>query len=312
MINCPPNISIDVPAGSSSGMVAYAFPTASSDCPCPGISITLTSGQLSGVAFPLGVTNVCYTAKDSCGNTASCCFKVAVTEEMPCDVKTKGCIKYELLSITQNTAGERTYQIRVTNNCVGRMIYTAFGVPDGLIATKPDNNTVYTAPSGRQYTVSNPNTGPFNSVKFKSLSDSLANGESDVFKYTLPTQANPLFIHVMARQEPKIFSETYLNTFNCQVGTAPRPRSDAGPRLLRVFPNPTSGTLFADLSAREGEQVQVIVFDPQGRRVLEHTVMAEAIPQEIPLPEGLADGLYALEILTADGKREVVRFVVAR
>jgi hypothetical protein len=61
------------------------------------------------------------------------------------------------------------------------LIYTAIQLPDGVDAVEPANLSTYNSPEGRNYLVRNPNFTPFYSIRFKSTTDSIANGESDVF-----------------------------------------------------------------------------------------------------------------------------------
>lgn len=316
-LDCPSDIDVAVDPGAGPVVVNYNQPAVSSDCECPGIALNLTQGLPSGSLFPIGLTNVCYQAKDSCGNTATCCFEVFVREESACDIKTIGCLKWELLDITRDAENDLTYRIRVTNSCANKLIYTAIQVPDGLVAVSPANNSVFTAPSGRLYDVRNPNYSPFYSIRFKSQADSIANGQSDIFKYKLPGQTMPAYIHVNARLAPQLFFEAHLNTFYCPIGVTPDDDRPADKRegpanltTLRVFPNPTSGALYADFSEWQGEQLQIRVFSSQGQRVQMLTMQAEDIPQQIGLPEGLSAGLYFLEVLRPDGERHTVRFVV--
>ncbi len=321
-LDCPANINVTVDPGSGPVAVNYNAPTVSSDCECPGIALNRTQGPASGSPFPVGSTTVCYAAKDSCGNTATCCFLVEVTEETACDVKTIGCMKWELLGITRNaTTKDLKYRIRVTNTCANKLIYTAFQVPDGLTAVAPANNSVYTAPSGRQYDVRNPNYTPFYSVRFKSKADSIANGQSDIFEYQLPPQINPAYIHVNARLATQQFFEAHLNTFNCPIEVVNNKPQDliqsdnrGWPEAahLVVYPNPTSGTLFADLSDWTGEQLQIRVFDSRGQRLQLLTVQAADAAQQIALPESLASGLYFLEVSRENGEKRTARFVVQR
>ena len=316
-ITCPANIDIGITPGAGPTAVTYALPSASSDCPCPGLSLQMIAGLPSGSAFPPGLTQVCYQVKDSCGNTSSCCFEVMIREEQPCDVKKTGCMKYELLSITKDAAGKKTYRIRVTNSCSNPLTYTAIQIPNGTVADAPANNSVYTAPGGRKYDVRNPNFSPFYSVRFKSTTDSIANGESDIFEYVLPPQAQPAYIHITSRLEPQVFYEAHLNTFYCPVGITPVPKAEArsGPETASdptVFPNPTTGVLYADMSAWAGRRVQVRVVDSRGQFVQQWEVSAETALQEFHLPERLANGLYFLDMQTENGERKATRFAVQR
>ncbi|MBV6438623.1 MAG: hypothetical protein EPGJADBJ_00247 [Saprospiraceae bacterium] len=318
-IDCPTDLDIPIDPGAGPVAVNYNLPTVSSDCECPGIALTLTQGLAPGGLFPTGPTAVCYQAKDSCGNTASCCFEVFVREEEPCDVKTIGCMKYELLDITRSASSlNLNYRIRVTNTCANKMIYTAIQIPDGMAAVEPANNSVFTAGSGRQYDVRNPNYSPFYSIRFKSKLDSIANGQSDIFEYTLPPQINPAYIHLTSRLYSQVFYEAHLNTFNCPIEIVqdkPQNRNLAtpgSPSDIRLFPNPTSGALFADFSDWQGEQLKVQVFNSQGQRVQLFGIRAGDAPQRIELPEGLSAGLYFLDVLRENGEKQVARFVMQR
>lgn len=316
---CPSAVTIGVPSGVNGAAVTYNDPTATSNCPCPGIDLDMTSGLASGSTFPMGVTQVCYRAQDACGQTNTCCFNVTIEEDDPCDVKVIGCMKYELLTITQDQFKNKTYRIRVTNNCSSKMIYTAIQTPAGIVAMQPGNNAIYTAPSGNEYLVRNPNYTPYYSVRFRSLADSISNGESDILRYTLPAQAEVLFIRITSRLKTQQYYEAHLNTFYCPVGVTPLDeRFEDLPAMqemeltaLTVFPNPSTGTVFADLSSWEGEQLNLQVFNSQGQRVLFQTAVAGFEPQRLDLPQGIVKGLYFLEVSTEDGAREVTKFMIA-
>jgi hypothetical protein len=324
-ISCPSSIEIGLPTGSSGAVVDYVLPTASSDCACPGVELSLTNGLPSGSIFPVGASSVCYAAKDSCGQTASCCFNVTIGDGEPCDVKVNGCLKYELLTITKDMGGNRTYRIRVTNNCSNKLLYTAIQVPNGLVAMEPDNFSVYTAPSGNTYRVRSPNFSPQYSIRFTSQSDSIHNGESDIFKYTLPAQADVTYINVVSRLAPYVYMDAKLNTFYCPIGTTPstgdRPNLErdenrlftaTAPPRFTLSPNPTAGELFADFSPWQGERLSIRVLDgrAQTMRQLSLTALGEA--QRLDLPVDLPNGIYFVEMRTEQGERLVERFVVQR
>jgi hypothetical protein len=315
-ITCPNDVTVITLPGTGPTAVNYNLPTVTSDCPCPGAALTLTAGLASGSVFPVISTPVCYTATDSCGNTASCCFSVTIREEQPCDEKVAGCMKYEILRITKNAAQQHTYTIRVTNNCSNKMIWSAIRIPNGLVAEEPANNSVFTTPDGRNYDVRNPNFSPFYSVRFKSTADSISGGQSDIFKYTLPAQAgNVNYIYIASRLTNNLTYEAHMNTFNCPV-TNQRPaveriiENNNELSTLYIFPNPTSGMLYADFSAWQDERLQVRIINSQGQLAQNLAIKASGAQQQIVLREGLADGLYFIEILTESGDRQRVRFVL--
>lgn len=314
-LNCPAAISIDVAPNTNSALVNYLSPTAASDCTCPGIDLRLKKGLPSGSVFPLGVTELCFEAKDSCGQERNCCFTVNVSDGQACDVKTLACLKFELLSIKQNAQAQYTYTIRLNNQCSQKLLHIAFELPKSLLASAPATNTIYTAPSGRTYRVRNPNASPAYSIRFAALSDSIANGQSDVFQYTLPAIANVLFIHAFVRLESQIYYDTYLNVFGCDVTFAPdnpiaERQTDQENAL--VFPNPTSGRLYTDLSAWNTESVQLRIYNIHGMLILQTTQTAESARTALDLPLELPDGLYLLEIMPTNGQAVVQKFVLQR
>lgn len=311
-MSCPNDIFVDADPGSTGVMVDYASPTATTDCVCPGVQISLQQGLLSGELFPIGVSTVCYTAKDSCGSGITCCFTVTVTEQTACDVKTISCIQYELLGISQNAALEKNYRIRVKNNCQQPLVYFAAQLPNGMVAEAPLNNTTYTSPTGRGYTVRNPNYSPFYSIRFMSQADSISGGESDVFQYTLPPQADPDYIHVIVRIKEQIFHEAYLNTFNCPVQYGPilPPGDYSSARLsMHLYPNPSEGQLYLDAEQKPAGMATLRVLDAQGRLVYRLVTEVNEDPISLSLPADMPSGLFILDVRFADGSSWAGRFV---
>ncbi|MBL7806975.1 MAG: HYR domain-containing protein [Saprospiraceae bacterium] len=313
-ISCPNTVNVATTPGTGPVPVNFAAATANSDCACDDMDISQTSGPASGALFPVGNTQVCFKAEDACGSEKTCCFIVTVREEAPCDTKTSGCLVYELLSINANADQERTYSIRVTNNCTNKLTYTAIELPSGVTAVAPANLSTYTSPDGHDYAVRNPNFSPFYSIRFKSNGDGISNGESDVFSYTLPAQSQPTFINIISRLEPQIFLSAHLNTFNCPIGTSNR---DATPQLsqgaaqgLVLFPNPTDGVLFADLSNWQNQPLDLRVLDARGAVLQQWSAQGGGEAQAIPLADQLSAGLYFLEVRDQAGRREVARFVL--
>lgn len=324
-LTCPPDITVGVPAATPSVVVDYTDPVATSTCAGSVPTIMLTDGLPSGDDFPLGETLVCYKASDPencCSNEDDCCFKVTVVEEEdPCDEQTVGCIKYELLDIVKDAAGNQTYRMRVTNNCPNSLIYVAFQVPDGILAMSPPNGSIYTAPSGREYDVRNPNFSPVYSIRFKSTEDSIRNGESDIFEYVLPPQVCQGCIYATARLYPKIFYSAHLcciMPMDMGGNEGTHTHHEAAERVqlpspaFLIYPNPTDGALFADLSAWEEEMLELRILNSQGGQLHRQQVQASAFANEIALPEGLPSGLYILEIIPASGERQKARFILQR
>jgi hypothetical protein len=314
-VQCPPSQTVNIDLGATLPIINYIAPTATSNCPCPGIGVQQTSGLGSGIPYPIGVTTNCFTAKDLCGSTATCCFTVTVSEESPCDSKTAGCIKWELFPIEEDGELNTHYKIKVTNNCTSKLVWADFQVPNGIEAIEPAGNSLYTAPSGRKYQVTNPNFSPFYSVRFAASQGSILNGGSDIFEYALPPQADVTFILVMVRISPSTYYAAHLNTFGCgnNNSNSSEDRSEIEATMAaKLFPNPSEGLLFVDLPANKEGDAPVRVLDSRGVQVYKTSISTGVGPQAVVLPETLPDGMYFFEIPSADGKTEVVRFMLER
>ncbi|MEI6409728.1 MAG: T9SS type A sorting domain-containing protein [Bacteroidota bacterium] len=311
LINCPLDIYVDADPGDTVQTVTYSTPTANTDCPCPGLSLQLQQGLPSGSLFHLGETNMCYAAKDSCGNSITCCFKVTVTESAACDVKEIGCVKFELLGITADAQQRKTYRIRVTNKCAQKLSYAAIQLPTGIVADLPLTNTMYAAPSGREYSVRNPNYSPIYSVRFAAQTDSIFGGQSDIFKYTLPAQADPTYINVKVRLEPQVYYETHLNVFNCVVEYAPNNKTASGNRNegLNLYPNPSGGLLNVDWTHLDWQPSALKIYNSQGQMIESRSIQPDVSIEQIILPEKMTEGLYLLEIQSFTGQKESRKFM---
>jgi hypothetical protein len=261
---------------------------------------------------------VCFKAEDACGQTATCCTQITVNEEAACDIKVIGCVKFELLGITIDVKRRLSYRIRTTNNCTNKLLYMAVEIPSGYNAVRPVNNSTYVAPSGHTYAVRNPNYSPFYSVRFASVSDSIRNGGSDVFKYTLQAQTDPDYIQVLVRLQEQIYAEAYLNTFYCPVLPEASNRDEQEDGLLYtldpsfiLFPNPTDGQLFADFTQWDGQVLQLKVFNAQGQLVQATSLTAAGV-QALEIPTTLSNGVYWLNVHTETGEQVVKRFLLQR
>jgi hypothetical protein len=78
-IQCPANLSVDIGTGQASGVVTYTAPVVNDNV--PGVSVACAPP--SGATFPLGITTVTCTARDSGGNQATCAFSITVLGGAP-------------------------------------------------------------------------------------------------------------------------------------------------------------------------------------------------------------------------------------
>ncbi|HNG90981.1 MAG TPA: T9SS type A sorting domain-containing protein, partial [Saprospiraceae bacterium] len=216
----------------------------------------------------------------------------------------------------------RRYRIRVINNCAEKLNYVLFRLPNGIQALEPaDGSTYIPQPSGRKYIVRNPNFSPVYSVRFKADSTTvLSAGTFDVFEYKLPQQSAPTYIYTYAKLEDGSYYEAHLNTFNCpelpwpNFGPNPNDRSQPaeGALALQLFPNPTDGLLYLQVSGAVGETVRVQVLNVTGQSVQEMALPTAEGPQPLQLDARLDSGLYHIVVRAKDGTVRTERFVLER
>jgi len=320
-IICPANITVQALAGANSAAVAYDEPTAWSDCNCPDLTLVRTGGSASGELFPLGATTVCYQANDACANNSPCCFTVSVAPpppdpSEPCDTKTSGCLQFELMQVNRDHAQNWAYHIRLTNTCADAVRFAYLQVPNGLQALAPINNIVYTTANGHTFTARNPNFSPFYSVRFHFAATTLANGQSETFRYVLPPQAAVTYIHAAARLYSGAYIETYLNTFSCPVGLESLPKPEVGERSaedlsaeIKVYPNPVTHERALNVQGDVAEGGFLVLHDLTGRIVLEGPVRNS----QVQLGDArLPDGMYFFSIYKSGRKLVSGKLAVLR
>jgi len=77
-MDCPSDLSIQIPAGQSSTAVSWAQPTAAANCN-GGARVTQIEGNGNGNQFLPGNYTITYSATDNCGNEETCSFSINVT-----------------------------------------------------------------------------------------------------------------------------------------------------------------------------------------------------------------------------------------
>ncbi len=322
---CPANITVTTAIGQPTAMVNYTAPIAATGCEggLTGLP-SRTSGLPSGSAFVGGASMVCYAATDACGNTGTCCFTVQVNET-PCDVKTIGCLKFEMLNVRVDAKGDKIMRVRVTNSCASPLTYAAFQVQNGTTAVSPADGSTYIAASGNKYTVRSPNFSPFYSIRFRSQSGAgIKGGQSEVFQYTLPNVTGLNDFHVIARTDDGNYYEWYINIYKCSPNLAPPGGEGNGAAVsffenensapakafkkveksVAIFPNPSGdGALQIDLADFSDEAVEISVFDATGRlmsrRAFENS--DGSVLDFSAAASGWANGLYCIKIRGASG-----------
>lgn len=328
-IQCPQNQVVELPVAATSIPVNYTNPTTNTNCPDPSVTLTLLQGQASGSNFTLGQNMVCYEATNTCGNQTSCCFNITVQDAPPaCDIKNIGCMKFELLDIRLDSINQPRFRLRVTNFCSSEVNYILHELPPGVVAVTPLEGSIYTAPNtANTYLVRNPNFSPFYSVRYKSISPGLRNGQADVLEHRLPQQSLPNnYIHMFAKLKDGQSFEAYLNTFYCPIqpwnGSKPEglnnpdpsslPFADVFPANVALHPNPSAGVVMLNLEAWEAQSLQIRVFNAQGQVVLSQEHASAETWLELSLDTQLANGLYYVVVQPRGGVQATAKFVLER
>ena len=196
------------------------------------------------------------------------------------------------------------------------MNYTPFQIPQGITAENPAQNSTYTTPNGAQYTVRNPNTSPFRSIRFKTQGNGLANGQSDIFEYTLPAQSAPTFIQAFSRLESGASFSATLNVFDCPVVQQNRSMQRLGETaetsIFKYYPNPSSGEVFLHWPTATQSDWQYDIFSAQGQKVQTGQIEALNGKASIKLAENLSDGIYSLFLRNRESESQVAGLVLIR
>lgn len=77
ILQCPMNLIANSPDGNP---VKLDYPKINMWDNCPNAQLKLTKGLMSGAGFPVGTTQVTYTATDASGNSSECSFSVTVNK----------------------------------------------------------------------------------------------------------------------------------------------------------------------------------------------------------------------------------------
>lgn len=150
--NCPNNILVVNDPGQCDAVVSWNAPIVTDNC---GVN-TVTSTHSPGSTFPVGVTNVVYTATDNNGNSQTCNFTVTVLDDESPVVNCPGNIS------VNNDPGDCgaivTYNVVGSDNCSGFVVDLTSGLASGSFFPVGTTTQTYTITDG----AGNTNTCSFN------------------------------------------------------------------------------------------------------------------------------------------------------
>lgn len=124
VLDGPDSVKVNVACNSNTREVTWDAPSATSDCEdveltCQGLhleaDLDMTDMAMGGGVFPVGNTNFCCSAGNSCGNVAEHCWTVTVNDETCLDVE----IQLSPTMVTKPGGGiTRCIKFEVFSNCV--------------------------------------------------------------------------------------------------------------------------------------------------------------------------------------------------
>ncbi|NOT38157.1 MAG: T9SS type A sorting domain-containing protein [Saprospiraceae bacterium] len=111
-LTCPPNITVNADPNTCGARVNLNIPTVNSPCNF-GISITNNAPTI----FPVGNTNVIFTARDTCNHSTTCTTRVTIIENVP---PTLTCPRDTIIECNTNLNNLNLFgTASVTDNCPG-------------------------------------------------------------------------------------------------------------------------------------------------------------------------------------------------
>ena len=136
---------------------------------------------------------------------------------------TEDCITVELLGVTLNADGSRSYRYKVTSDCDRGLSFLAFELPAGATAIDP----MSTAPIDN---IENPGGNGGSSPSYRNLKFELGgdfkDGDMATFSYTLPADAAyDGEVRIRAKYSTTVTDLT-ISLAGCPVGTSPPPSDD--------------------------------------------------------------------------------------
>jgi Secretion system C-terminal sorting domain/HYR domain/SprB repeat len=346
-LTCPSDIAMTLASGATSVIVNYTTPIGTSTCTTGVVTVTKTSGLASGTAFPIGVTSVCYTATDGCGNVQNCCFKVTVNAAATgasCDnvIATSLGNTISISGITSANIGVQVFLLpsyTSVYSCLGscgtsRTVPNLFG---GNYIVKTDlYNANWTLECSKDIPVV---------VKSSSSCEAIAvsGGIGTIILSNLPNK----IVTVQAFKKPN-YTREYACFDGCASPTLTIPNLSSGeydvlydvysrtsnggwlfecqnrqsvsvaainivhvnhPQAFKLFPNPATESVNVDMTTFKGQSVMLSVVNQLGKVVKTQTIeSANGNSMSMDLKD-ISNGIYAV-IIQFNGQKIAHKLVV--
>jgi HYR domain/Secretion system C-terminal sorting domain len=332
VITCPADIVVNTTGTNCTAIVNYNV-TATDNCG----TVTITTSQASGTAFPIGVTTVTARATDACGNTSTCTFTVRVVDSnLPVitaqPVNRTVCVgENATFSVTATNATNFQWQLlRGTNwvNVPGANA-SSFTVVNTTLAMHNDNYRVLiTGPCS--VVSSNPavlrvnprpaiilTPSPLASIKPGQTTSIIATTTppGGVYLWTLngvalnvPTTTSG--ISPIRIENIGLYQLNYTdpngctNTASVQIGATPTYE-------LFIYPNPNNGRFQVRFYNEISEQVSVVIYDPLGQKMYEQKLQTTGRYSRLDVDiRGKAQGYYLVTVVNSNNNQLAAKRVL--
>ena len=328
-LSCPNNITV-TQTSSSGAVVSWNTPNATTSC-SGGASVSQTGGLSSGSTFPVGTTQVSYTATDNCGGSVSCSFTVTVNENnggggMPTGYcSSKGSSPWH--------EWIKKVQFGNINNSSSKEGYGDF-THLGTTLSKGQSYNITLEPgfSWTQYTehwrvwIDFNRDGDFDdagekvveaqSAQIVQASISIpASAASGVTRMRISMNRDQYAGPCMQFTNGEV--EDYAVTIGNNVGDMVDDRSSNNDnntlkaKEIQVYPNPSNGLVQLNLSAFEGETMDIRVYNQIGQLIQQQTIEAISTAPFLLDLKDVDKGVYFIHLQAKDETPMVKKLIIS-
>lgn len=308
-LNCPATITVTAAANATTAVANYTAPIGTSTCTTGSVVVTKTSGLASGSAFPIGMSTVCYTATDGCGNNKSCCFNVIVTNTTT-PTNTAACNKIKIKDDDNSIEIDKlprenniTTSIKITNTASGTIVFQCTNnckIKKGTLKIKNISGGTYTVQVDLYQTIGGVQT--LLCQKTKTVTVEQDDDDDDDDDHDIAMEDDDLEENVTVYENTDTQETNRANIKNNVLATK---------NSFGLYPNPAFDIVNIDVTAFKGQTVTINIFNQVGQ-IVKTQVVQKATEQQVAITlQGIADGFYTV-LLQSNKEVKSNKFVVSR
>lgn len=287
--------------------VTFSRPLVNDNCSLETLDVNLTTGQVSGSVFPIGNTDIIYTAIDANGNESNCHFVVVVEASLSLDFVTEdpSCFNFSdgnveiivnnsvagdsTVTIAEgfdpNFLGEGTYFVTVqdASSCEVTDSFTLVDPPILIIdmteitpssTSNSDDGAIDISVSGGVGILTY--TWIKDGVTIDNTSEDLSNVGPGTYQVIIMDENGCTFTSL------DIIIDALVSTDN--------PKANG---KIEIYPNPVTNQLFVRYDAEKNKIDKVDIYDAQGKLALKNPTIYEDACIDM---RTLEKGLYIIKI----------------